>query len=172
MNPGERGACMYTDLEVKVESATERATRWIAARSPRRSFLGKVGRAMLVSAAGGVGSAVLWQESAQSVPDCDINGHSVRCVCLTGSNSCPSGTCECGSWGSCPGEGDLTPCSPQITFWHDCCDLSGCTSACVDDCGRGTTHKCYYKKPYPGGCGTVNVSVIRCRYYACSSFSC
>ena len=163
---------MLTELETRAESATEGVTRWIAGRSPRRSFLGTIGRVMLVSATGAAGSTALWEESAQAVPLCGINGHSVRCYCLTGSNSCPSGTCECGYWGACPGQGDITFCSPKITYWHDCCDLDGCSSACVDDCGRGTMHSCYYHKEYSGGCGTINVSVIRCRYWSCSSFSC
>src|SRR5215471_17348082 len=97
-------------------------TRWLAERTPRRSFLGKVGRGLVASAVGGTAALSVFSESALA-SSCGYD-HSVTCGCLTGHSGCPSGTCECGCWQTC---GSRCPCGGSgnnVVNWCDCCSTS------------------------------------------------
>jgi len=148
-----------------IDGRVERASRWLAERTPRRSFIGYVGRASLAAAGGGALAATLFKETAFAITcGCGGDGNSVTCNCLAGStNSCPNGTCQCGAWVDC---NQSAPCYPKKTRYTDCCDLSGCATQCVDGCGQYP--KCCNKREHSAGtCGVVNQTIIRCRLREC-----
>ena len=152
-------------------SSGERLTRMLASRTPRRSFFGKVGRLSVAAVAGSSIALLLWDEPAFAATCADGSGscgsqNSVSCDCLTGSNLCPSGTCQCGCWVMCDGL-----CGTRATQWCDCCDTSGCNKTCVTACGT-TKPKCCFPKEWSGGCGTVNSTIIRCRTHNCTQLAC
>jgi hypothetical protein len=139
------------------------ASRAMAARLPRRSFLGKVGRFSMAAFAGGAASVLLGQESALAGACGCCCADSVSCHCLTGHNECPSSTCECGCWNAC----DNYRCSfPNSTHWCDCCNTSsGHSARCVSRCSNR-----------PSNCNPIAHTnnarcnpgyTIRCRKYTC-----
>jgi hypothetical protein len=132
----------------------------MATRFPRRSFLGKVGRYATAAVAGGTASVLLLQEPALAI-GCGCGAtHSVSCHCLTGSNTCPSNTCECGCWIAC----DTSRCpSPHSIQWCDCCNQRSPTSRCVARCS-GLPANCFPKE-WSGGCNPGHP--IRCRKFSC-----
>lgn len=140
-------------------------TASLAGRVPRRSFLGRAGRLSIAAAAGSAVALKLWEESAYGHDSCCGASHSVSCSCLTGSNVCPSGTCECGCWVECDGN-----CGDRGTQWCDCCDTTGCTKDCVAGCSDNP--KCCFHKPYSGGCGTRFETHVRCRIRTCTQLLC
>ena len=158
-----------SDLMLEREgSADERVTswaRWLAERSPRRSFLGKAGRGLVASSVGGTAALALFAESAYAGGCGCYGSESVTCGCLTGANTCPSGTCQCGCWTTC--SAFCTGCNN--TNWCDCCNQTAHSSYCVSSCGTapGRPSNCFSKE-WSGGCSTGHS--IRCRYYYCSSF--
>jgi hypothetical protein len=140
-------------------------SRRLASRTPRRSFIGRVGRLAVAAGAGGVG-ALLWADPALAVTchdgrtSCNNLTYSAWCGC--NNSTCPSGSCECGCWYVCDGA-----CSPRLTKYCDCCQSGTSTCACSP-----ARPKYCFPKQYAGGCGTVRVSVIRCRYRRCTTFAC
>src|SRR6266702_6180836 len=154
---------MTNDLiagESVVDRWAREMSRGMANRYPRRSFLGKVGRYAAAAVAGGSASVLLLQEPALAV-GCGCGAtHSVSCLCLTGSNTCPSGTCQCGCWSAC----DTSRCpSPHSIQWCDCCNKSSHGSACVASCSN--LPKNCFSKEWSGGCSTGHS--IRCRKFSC-----
>ncbi len=147
-----------------VDEKTGQFTTWLAARSPRRSFLGTMGRLALVTVGGGAAGLTFWTESAYAVGcGCGVSD-SVTCSCLSGDNGCPGATCECGCWSTCD---NSEPCYPNRTHWCDCCDTNGCTTDCIGGCGGKP--KCCFTKEHHGGCGQIGSDVIRCRMRSCGS---
>jgi len=139
----------------------ERVTRWargLAQRTPRRSFLGKAGRGLVASSAGGTAALALFAESAYA-SYCGGWDNSVTCECLVGNNSCLSDTCACGSWATCS-----THCGHCTTYWTDCCDVTYHGCACTSYCSNAP-RSCFTKE-WSGGCGDSSYH-IRCRVYSC-----
>lgn len=135
-------------------------TRWLAERTPRRSFFGKTGRSLVAASVGGTLALAVYPESADAANCgccCDV---SVSCGCLTGNNSCPSGTCECGCWSTCGPQ-----CGHNTMYWCDCCNLNSDHYACISYCSNHPSN-CFYKE-WSGGCYTGHA--IHCRHYTCSS---
>lgn len=143
-----------------------------ATRYPRRSFFGKVGRYAIAAAVGGTASALLWQDSALAAPyrncptcfdgrsSCNCKQNSVQCA-----GSCPSGTCLCGCWLACDGT-----CGNFASQWCDCCDNTRPSSS---GCSAGFPTNCFQKEhTQPAGCGTLHVTVIRCRRLTCTRNGC
>ena len=136
-----------------------RMSRVLAARSPRRSFIGRVGRLTVAAGAGAVGT-ILWADPALAARcwngsnSCNGATESAICGCRTsGTGGCPSGTCECGCWNAC-----TKFCNAVLTQLCDCCQSGTPTCACSP--GRP---KFCFPKEWSGGCGTVGSTVIRCR---------
>ncbi len=176
------------EREVAIDRLTSIMVRSVAARFPRRSFLGRVGIYTTAAAVGGTSSALLWKESALAAPlvctsrTCGGNTYtspccwdgvaactadSVQCQCLSGDAGCPSDTCECGCWIAC----DNSMCAfPDSVHWCDCCELAGtppssrCTSA--TNCSCHVTD-CYPKEHCGSTCGTCGSRIIRCRHWTC-----
>lgn len=73
-----------------VDAWVEDASRWTAGRTTRRSFLGKVGRAAVLIAAGPVLAPVLAQRADARV--CGQTGYAP---------ACPTFDCDGGAWGWC-----------------------------------------------------------------------
>lgn len=145
--------------ETPKDERTQQLTRWVASKTPRRSFLGLAGRLTLAVVGGGAAGLLLWEETAYAGGCCGAS-NSVGCKCLTGVNLCPSGTCECGCWTAC------TPqCGALTTHWCDCCDTSGCNTQCISGCNNKP--KCCFPKEWRGGCGSRDQTIIRCRHYEC-----
>lgn len=135
-----------------------RISRAMAARFPRRSFFGRVGVYAAAATVGGGALSLLSQEAALA-GGCGCNGYeSVSCGCLTGSNSCPSGTCGCGCWAVCGGCGDYAK------MWCDCCNESYHSARCVSSCSSDPSN--CFTKDYAGGCAPGYT--IRCRYWYCN----
>lgn len=135
-------------------------TRWLAGRTPRRSFLGRAGRGLVASSVGGTAALAVFAESAYAANCGCCCSESVSCGCLTGTNGCPSGTCECGSWITCG-----TQCGHNAMYWHDCCNESYHSSYCDGGCSNRPVN--CFSKEWSGGCTTGYT--IRCRYYRCDS---
>ena len=155
--------------ERSTDESVEVLTRWLADRTPRRAFLGRIGRGLVASSVGGAAALSLFTERAYA-GGCGCYGDvSVSCDCLPGgTNACPSGTCECGCWTTCTSM--CTGCNN--TQWCDCCNTSAGTPSCVQGCGPdpGRPKNCFNKE-WSGGCGTVNQTQIRCRHWFCSTGS-
>ena len=151
-----------------LEAAASRATRGLAGRISRRSFVGRAGLGIVAASVGGSGTALLFPASAaaHTCPGgCDCS-ESVTCATLTGANACPSGTCECGCWTV----SDCTHCSsePNCTkSWCDCCGGDYCNpNPC--NCVGGHPSCCNHKT-HSGGCGVLNQWHIACRKSFCGT---
>lgn len=140
-----------------LDAASERASRRLASRHSRRSFLGGLGGAGLAV----VGTSV-WGTAEAQANACGCGGSAATCNDYWGNNSCPPWTCECGFWDLCGGT--TSPCggSTPIKRWRDCCD-----GQCNDYRCYGGAPSCCNNKIYSGGCGTLNQTKIRCRYWTC-----
>lgn len=137
-------------------------SRTMAMKFARRSFLGRVG-VYATAAVGGAASTLLLQEPALALApaNCGCNGDtSVTCVCLTGTNACPSGTCECGCWTAC--NTDFCALPNSVSFC-DCCNTSSHSSTCVQDCSSKPSN-CFGQE-WTGTCSPG--FTIRCRQYSC-----
>jgi len=163
---------------VSAETALDRAstlmTRATASYFPRRSFFGKVGRYTVAAAIGIAAPSILWPDAAYATTGCwdgggaSCNGqNSVTCGCLTGVNTCPSDTCQCGCWAACDSSKCPFPASVQFC---DCCHQNGVTphSSCASAACSHKPTNCF-RKEHPGGCGSVGQNVIRCRMYSCQN---
>ena len=150
-----------------------RLSQTLAARTPRRSFLGKLGTITIAAGVGtvvGGAGAALWAEPSSIQAACHDGqtacaSTSAYCGCSNTHNaSCPSGTCECGCWLSCPSS---TYCGVKTTRFCDCCisNGGGCSSSCP--CGP----RCCFTKEWSGGCGTSSW-IIRCRVTSCGPSGC
>jgi hypothetical protein len=169
------------DTEAGIDRLAATVSRALAARFPRRSFFGKVGRYATAAAVGGTASALLWQDSALAgIKSCGAvvcNGvtytspccwdgkagctdDSVTCECLRGFNSCPTNCCECGCWIA----RDNSRCSyPHSIQYCDCCNYNQLSSSCVSSCS--CHNKDCFPKTYAGGCSPG--FAVRCRVYSC-----
>jgi len=141
-------------------------SRAMATRFTRRSFFGKVGLYATAAVVGGTASTLLWQEPALAATCTDgsasCNGAttSVTCQCLTGLNTCPSGTCECGCWTVC----NPSICAfPNAVAWCDCCNTSRHSAGCA--CGK--PKNCFPKEHFCSTCGCNPGFSIRCRKHEC-----
>jgi hypothetical protein len=135
------------------ESAGETASRFLANRFSRRSFIGSLGTGAVALAAGGV-ATVARPEEAEAAYGCTYD-RSTDCYRYWGYNDCPPNTCGCGYWEVC----DHTRCS-LTKRWSDCCG-HGCSCHCVD--GHPS---CCAPKTYPQGC-SGDVGRIKCRRWYC-----
>jgi hypothetical protein len=143
-----------------------RISQSLAVRTPRRSFLGRLGTLTIAAGAGtavgGAGTA-LWAGPSSVLATCHdgkgaCGSTSAYCGCTSSTQTCPSGTCECGCWMSCP---HPTKCGSKATRFCDCCVSSGgCSSSCP--CGP----RCCFVKEWSGGCTATRV--IRCRVQQCN----
>lgn len=147
--------------------------RYLAARTSRRSFLSRVGQGGIAVALGSASGLTL-PEAAHAdgscqcgiCPSCCSGGFSITCLCLTGQNQCPSGSCIGGCWWE---RVSLLDCGTSVREWCDCVD--GCQSSCnCRSCNGATTVHCCRHKTYSsrsqcgGGCNH-----IRCRRHRCVS---
>jgi hypothetical protein len=143
-------------MTAKIDRAIHNSAVRAANRFSRRGFLGRVGTA---TAALGTGGMVAWVPTAEAL----CSGESVTCATLWGNNSCPSGTCDDGSW--CVGSGCdwlQQNCNGGMTKWSDCCirkSECSCHTAsgyptCCNDCVWGQV------------CNKTDYTV-RCRRHSC-----
>jgi hypothetical protein len=146
---------------LRVDDYVSQLSKTLARRTPRRSFLGTMGRLTVAAGAGGAvggAGALLWAEPASATAlVCGGATHSAYCGCSSSTTSCPSGSCQCGCWAVC-----TTVCDPVLTYYCDCCVSPSCSCTCP--CGP----RCCFRKEWSGGCGTVGSSKIRCRIRFCS----
>jgi hypothetical protein len=144
----------------RVDDYVSHVSQALARRTPRRSFLGTMGRLAIAAGAGGAvggAGALLWAEPASATATvCGGATHSAYCGCSSSTTSCPSGSCQCGCWAVCN-----SVCTPVLTYYCDCCATSSCSCTCP--CGP----RCCFTKEWSGGCGSSS-SRIRCRIRFCS----
>lgn len=155
-----------TLITTRAETLTDVLARGLATKISRRSFFGRLGKGAVVATLGGSGAALLMPEAAwaHSCPSgCDCS-ESVTCATLTGSNSCPSGTCECGCWlvSDCTHCGGSTNC---WKWWCDCCGGGYCNGGANCRCVGGHPSCCNHKT-HSGGCGDSSWH-IACRKSFC-----
>lgn len=147
-----------------LESLSNRASRRLAGRISRRSFMGRVGKGAIAATLGSAGANLLLAPAIAHDNPCQA-GCSIGCATLTGSNNCPSGSCNCGCWCIRVPSGT---CSSTYREWCDCC--GGCQGnlKCVEG-SDGLTHpSCYNHKAWPEGCDDLH---IKCRRHRCVSLS-
>jgi len=146
-----------TEGHNRFDTLSEQWARGLASRFNRRSFLGQVGVGGITLAAGGALSGVTASSAKAHSNPCTYP-NSVTCNTLTGSNSCPGGTCGCGYWDEYDGE---NRCGSTTVRWHDCC--GGC-----GDCGCVNGHPtCCNHRVYSQGCLADQSPHIKCRHYSC-----
>jgi hypothetical protein len=149
------------------EALSGAIARRLAMKLSRRSFIGRIGKGTVALSLGGAGAALILPEAAwaHSCPGgCDCS-HSVTCGALTGSNSCPSGTCECGCWTVT----DCGTCSNSpgcLKYWCDCCGGDYCHGGAQCRCVGGSPSCCIHKT-WSGGCGDSSWH-IACRKSICA----
>lgn len=146
------------DGSSRIENLSERASRRLAMRISRRSFLGRLGRGVIVAAVGSAAGPFLISESAYAHTNPCSKTCSVSCKVLTGSNSCPSGTSNCGCW--CI---TSTACT-NYREWCDCCGDNYCSGR--RQCVNGAP-SCYNHRAYSASGDTH----IACRFNRCVTAS-
>lgn len=130
-----------------------RASQGLAARLSRRSFIAKVGGGAVAIA---LGSELVFPALAAAA-------ESETCANLTGSNSCPSGTCHSGCWTIQDSSHCSTSCN-QLKCWCDCQDQG---SYCANNPWGGChtfadgSVTCCNDKRWSGGCSTGLHTVCR-----------
>jgi hypothetical protein len=154
----------------RVDEYFGRVSQALAIRTPRRSFLGKLGSLTIAAGAGGAvagAGTALWAEPSSILASCwdgrtACAAESAYCGCSSATTTCPSGTCECGCWSKC-----TSRCTGgHVTLFCDCCLSPGsCGSSCP--CGP----RCCFTKEWGGGCGNSSY-IIRCRVRRCGGFGC
>ncbi len=148
----------------RTEALSDAISRRIAARISRRSFLGRVGKGAIAASLGGaVAESLLNPPTALAV--CSGINCSVQCSHLPGwgSNTCPTGTCECGCW-CINGPG-----CANYKEWCDCCGGDYCNPhgcRCISSCGTTYPSCCLTKDWSPQGCGNSTWH-IACRTSKC-----
>jgi hypothetical protein len=156
----------------RTEQLSDLIARSLAQHVSRRSFLGRLGKGAVAASLGAAGAEALFFPQSASAITCGVNGCSVQCSHFPGwnQNSCPTGTCECGSW--CFTQHDSN-CPNTYKKWSDCCGgicNGGANCKCVDACGTSYPSCCYQKYWTGFGCGQ-NDWYIACRASTCSSYS-
>jgi len=168
------------DGDTRLEAGVGNLSRALAQRLTRRSALTRLGQYGAALSLGAAGAALL-DEKAWAAAACSCCGQctggsccgseSVWCANLPGwyQNSCPSGTCGCGSWVA----GTCSSSSTPYLRYADCCGACGDGSYCY--CPGGAP-SCCHTQTYTNGscsnctntcCGTVNH--VKCRRWFCSS---
>ena len=163
-----------TKTATRLEWHSETATRALAGKLSRRSFLGRVGRGAIAITLGAQGMRLLTPSLAiadhhpcPSGCDCSC---SVSCNYLPGwnSNSCPNwpnGTCRCGSW--CFND---NTCASGMRRWIDCCNTGWCGNhggcKCIESKNRPT---CCNDRAYSNGDCSPSPGLIVCRIQTCGS---
>jgi hypothetical protein len=142
----------------------------LANRTPRRSFLGLVGRASFATL-GGSFLTLLWQESA-SATHCRA-GPPATCLCSNarGSNACYSCDCKGGYWLTCN-------CTNPRRFrrYRDCCANRTCCGSCRTPSGCSNPICCnespYCHSCHPAeSCGSQQ-TITHCVLSSCTSIAC
>jgi hypothetical protein len=144
---------------MSIDEISEKIARRTANRFSRRSFIGRVGTTIAVAGAGSLGIHV---PMAAAAGCCGCAHCGFSSVCTEGGGSCPSGTCQCGSWYICQ---NCQPGAPTLKKFTDCC--SACGGGCF--CGADGYPHCFYNPPY-GACG--GYSKVRCRTIDCTNLAC
>jgi hypothetical protein len=150
-----------------------RVSERLAARLTRRSLVTRLGESAIAVSLGSAGLAYLAGDAAAHTTggcascnpntcggNCCGGANSITCTALTGQNTCPSGSYNCGFW-----EYYDPGCSTfnKIRRWTDCC--GGCDSGNNGRCINGTPTCCRHKTyPQQGG---VCSDHIKCRYVFC-----
>lgn len=140
-------------------------SRHLAGRISRRSFMGSVGRGAIAATMGTLATPFLIRPALAHTNSCQ-SFCSASCRALTGSNSCPSGSCNCGCW--CIRVSSST-CSSTYREWCDCC--GGCGDSdrgCINGTDNLTHPTCLLHKEWPEGCSDTH---IKCRFHRCVSQS-
>lgn len=143
-----------------LESVGEFASRAVANRYPRKTFLGKLAGATVAFGAGSALYSTDARADHQLPCGCASCGNSVSCSYFGASgSSCPAGTCACGFWYVCSG------CSGRYKKIEDCC------ASCTDGCRCSSTGFpiCCYSAPY-GSCSGWDH--VKCRLMYCSAVNC
>lgn len=144
-------------VEQSFDGVSERVSRALASRVPRRSFFAGIGKGGIALAMGGAGAGLFASESQAHSNPCQYQS-SVDCYQYWGYNECPPNTCGCGYWHVC----DSTRCTYH-KVWSDCCWSGGeCNAGCI--AGHPS---CINHKEYTQGCGTRLSSHIKCRRWYC-----
>lgn len=150
-----------------LEGLLERAA---AGETSRRGLLATVGRASVALSLGAAGGRFLsMSEASAHVPGpcgycnspCGCN-NSVTCTYLTGVNSCPASTIDCGYWeyvdAACNAPGRR-----GYRRWTDCCGACNDGGNCA--CMPTGSVTCCNHRTYPStvGCNAH----IKCRRWGC-----
>jgi hypothetical protein len=170
----------YPSQTSHLAELTESASRSLALRVSRRSFLSRLGRGVAMTAVGVTGTSLAGNVTQAYGITC--SGCSIACAYLKGwkKNKCPTGSCNCGSWvvnvatSTCPG---------GLRRWTDCCNTGWCGNhggANCDSTGAdGNRHpSCYNGKEWCNchndSCGCSNccgdpsrAPRVVCRHHAC-----
>lgn len=161
----------------RLAASTGVAARFLANRTSRRSFLTRVGQGSVALAVGSAASGLVAAEAVADGPcNCGLcpsgasccNFNSTTCLCLTGENKCPDGSCIGGCWWEVV---STSQCGTGIREWCDC--VAGCEQSCTCvTCNGGSAARCCRHKTYASRsqCGN-GCNHIRCRRHRCISGS-
>jgi hypothetical protein len=154
-----------------LESSVGVISRALAVRLTRRSALSRLGRYGVALSIGSAGAALLDEQAFGTTVtgccgSCTIGNccgsDSVWCSDLPGwnQNSCPTGSCGCGSWthGTCA--------DGRILRYADCC--GGCNNGGNCTCINGAPSCCRHQLHTNGSCNDCCGYWIKCRRWFCS----
>jgi hypothetical protein len=151
----------------RLELAVGGASRSLAGRFSRRSFIGRLGLGVVAASLGESGLSLMRPGLAgATIASCGTC--SVSCNYLPGwlQNSCPTNSCRCGHWcftdSTCP--------SGQTRRWTDCCDLGWCGAhgGCYCVTSKNKVTCCNSRTYSPYDCNPSGAKVV-CRFNACNS---
>jgi hypothetical protein len=154
----------------KLEETSGSLTRALASRTSRRSFMGRLGRGAIAASLGAAGAQLLAPAAAQAVGCGSCSGCSIGCGNLNqwNRNSCPPGSCSCGSWVIRVAS---STCSSTLRRWTDCCNTGWCGDHAGGNCNSigddGRRHpSCCNPREYFNGSCNANGRIV-CRRHSC-----
>ncbi len=160
--------------ETHLQGASEWLTRGIAERITRRKALDRLGKSAIALTLGGAAGAALADPAQAHIPgaycgQCTgstscCTAVSVKCTNLPGwnQNSCPPGTCGCGSWVE---PVSTSICSSGQRRYADCC--GACNNGQLCTCIGGAPSCCRHQDYTNGSCNDCLNQHIKCRRWFC-----
>lgn len=154
---------------MEVSEVTQAMSEGLARRLSRRGVFGTVGRVAIATLGGGLIAESLLSQPAAASASCSTN-ESIPCDCLTGNNSCPSGSTLGGCWVACVS--GLCGGTHAAKFCDCCGGCSGLGCTTKTNCHSWNTGRCSCCFNAAAGAYCSDNHYSKCRTYGCTPITC